>query len=168
MKISAEVGSRRRSHPETARVGHSHGSSYSSEPDIFALFDFLQRRLVPKWGVEPQRCCHHKVLNLARLPVPPLRLYQPYFIQIASLAACRLPRRMFNTPRCLLLAALLSGELGLMLKFRPIRKSRETGCQIPVSNLYYTLPAALIPKFFPRFQGNVPCPLEQAHPPLFC
>jgi len=84
------------------------------------------------------------------------------------LAACRLPRRMFNTPRCLLLAALLSGELGLMLKFRPIRKSRETGCQIPVSNLYYTLPAALIPKFFPRFQGNVPCPLEQAHPPLFC
>jgi hypothetical protein len=36
-------GNRCRSPPTTARVGHSHGSSYSSEPNVFALFD--SRRL---------------------------------------------------------------------------------------------------------------------------
>ena len=29
--------------------------------------------LVPKVGIEPTRCCHHRILNPARLPVPPLR-----------------------------------------------------------------------------------------------
>jgi hypothetical protein len=31
----------------------------------------LQRRLVPLAGIEPARCCHHQILSLARLPVPP-------------------------------------------------------------------------------------------------
>src|SRR6185312_7055502 len=31
----------------------------------------LRRRLVPLAGVEPARCCHHQILSLARLPVPP-------------------------------------------------------------------------------------------------
>jgi hypothetical protein len=29
---------------------------------------------VPKEGVEPSRDCSHQALNLARLPIPPLRL----------------------------------------------------------------------------------------------
>ena len=28
-------------------------------------------RLVPLAGFEPARCCHHQILSLARLPVPP-------------------------------------------------------------------------------------------------
>src|SRR5262245_23319157 len=33
----------------------------------------LQRteRMVPLAGIEPARCCHHQILSLARLPVPP-------------------------------------------------------------------------------------------------
>ena len=30
-----------------------------------------RRRLVPLAGFEPARCCHHQILSLARLPVPP-------------------------------------------------------------------------------------------------
>ena len=30
-----------------------------------------KRRLVPLAGFEPARCCHHQILSLARLPVPP-------------------------------------------------------------------------------------------------
>jgi hypothetical protein len=39
------------------------------------LFDFLKKMkfVVPKGGLEPPRRFHHQTLNLARLPVPPLR-----------------------------------------------------------------------------------------------
>ena len=28
---------------------------------------------VPRVGIEPTRCCHHWILNPARLPIPPPR-----------------------------------------------------------------------------------------------
>lgn len=34
------------------------------------------KALVPKAGIEPARCCHHWILNPARLPIPPLRLIE--------------------------------------------------------------------------------------------
>ncbi len=30
-------------------------------------------KLVPKAGLEPARCRHHRILSPARLPIPPLR-----------------------------------------------------------------------------------------------
>ena len=41
---------------------------------------------VPKAGIEPARCCHHWILNPARLPVPPLR--QVYQVSAEPIGSC--------------------------------------------------------------------------------
>ena len=35
----------------------------------------VEKRALPKEGVEPSPCCQDGILNPARLPVPPLRLF---------------------------------------------------------------------------------------------
>jgi hypothetical protein len=35
--------------------------------------DFILNKM-PAMGVEPIRCCHHRILNPARLPIPSRRL----------------------------------------------------------------------------------------------
>jgi hypothetical protein len=39
--------------------------------DWLASRSRVAARLVPLAGIEPARCCHHQILSLARLPVPP-------------------------------------------------------------------------------------------------
>ena len=57
----------------------------------------LMDRLVPKRGLEPPRPDGHYTLNVARLPIPPLRhawYYENYsgqHLQVAASAACRGP-----------------------------------------------------------------------------
>lgn len=31
----------------------------------------IESLVVPGTGIEPARCCHHQILSLARLPIPP-------------------------------------------------------------------------------------------------
>jgi hypothetical protein len=41
--------------------------------DLFSYKELRGNKLVPGTGLEPARACTHKVLNLARLPIPPSR-----------------------------------------------------------------------------------------------
>ena len=49
------------------------------QPHIFVIRASLPL-LVPKAGLEPARCRHHRILSPARLPIPPLRRDLLYYI----------------------------------------------------------------------------------------
>jgi hypothetical protein len=50
---------------------------------------------MPKEGVEPSPCCQDGILNPARLPVPPLRLFGAYYCRPENLCQTKiLPRNV--------------------------------------------------------------------------
>lgn len=40
---------------------------------LFKIRENSVKKLVPKAGLEPARCCHRGILSPVRLPIPPLR-----------------------------------------------------------------------------------------------
>src|SRR5713226_5347766 len=58
--------------PSPVRIGQAGEKSPFLFPPSASSFDFLARTLVRETGVEPARPFGHKILSLARLPVPPL------------------------------------------------------------------------------------------------
>lgn len=73
--------------------------------------------MVPRVGVEPTRCHHHRILNPARLPIPPPRqgigaYYNKEFF--------RYNRRMHSCQTTLCILSTLDLLLTFMLKSRTI------------------------------------------------
>ena len=49
---------------------------------------------MPKEGLEPSPCCQDGILNPARLPIPPLRLFGTYYCRTKSLCQPKIPSRI--------------------------------------------------------------------------
>ena len=61
----------------TIGVTQAGGTSWMTENSEFSICNHKPVSLVPVVGVEPTRCCHHKILSLARLPIPSHRQKGP-------------------------------------------------------------------------------------------
>jgi hypothetical protein len=49
---------------------------------VRSLRGMLGRYVVPRVGLEPTRCHHHRILNPARLPIPPPRPIDEYYSKL--------------------------------------------------------------------------------------
>src|SRR5216683_8343680 len=75
--------------PNPVRIGQAGEKSPFLFPPSASSFDFLARTLVRETGVEPARPFGHKILSLARLPVPPLPQWCFYSTSLGGTAPLR-------------------------------------------------------------------------------